>query len=159
MVSVGRVVAVAAVLQNSVAGVLCESSGCAQNSPDMYVKCPFLSGPDVLVLPEKDEDVLQKDDGLFLKDHGLFQKDAGPFKKGPDVFYRCRNPLPFPFFPISLLICAPARPRVNIIMCVHFPSSGVRLKNMPYNISLYQPVTNKFQKSSGKTVRYVWLLS
>ena len=52
----------------------------------MYVKCPFLSGPDVLVLPEKDEDVLQKDDGLFLKDHGLFQKDAGLFKKGPDVF-------------------------------------------------------------------------
>ena len=145
-------VAVAAVLQNSVAGVLCEASGCARDSPDMYVKCPFLSGPDVLVLPEKDEDVLQKDDGLFLKDHGLF-------KKGPDVFCRCRNPLPFPFFPISLLICAPARPRVNIIMCVHFPSSGVRLKNMPYNISLYQPVTNKFQKSSGKTVRYVWLLS
>ena len=32
----------------------------------------FLSGPDVLVLPEKDEAVLQKDDGLFLKDHGLF---------------------------------------------------------------------------------------
>ena len=145
MVSVGRVVAVAAVLQNSVAGVLCESSGCAQNSPDMYVKCPFLSGPDVLVLPEKDEAVLQK--------------DAGPFKKGPDVFYRCRNPLPFPFFPISLLICAPARPRVNIIMCVHFPSSGVRLKNMSYNISLYQSVTSLFQKSSGKTVRYVWLLS
>ena len=145
MVSVGRVVAVAAVLQNSVVGVLCESSGCVRNSPDMYVKCPFLSGPDVLALPEKDEAVLQK--------------DAGPFKKGPDVFYRCRNPLPFPFFPISLLICAPARPRVNIIMCVHFPSSGVRLKNMPYNISLYQPVTNKFQKSSGKTVRYVWLLS
>ena len=109
------------------------------------VVCPFLSGPDVLVLPEKDEAVLQK--------------DAGPFKKGPDVFYRCRNPLPFPFFPISLPIYAPARPRVNIIMCVHFPSSGVRLKNMSYNISLYQPVTNKFQKSSGKTVRYVWLLS
>ena len=86
MVSVGRVVAVAAVLQNSVAGVLCEASGCARDSPDMYVKCPFLSGPDVLVLPEKDEDVLQKDDGLFLKDHGLFQKDAGLFKKGPDVF-------------------------------------------------------------------------
>ena len=145
-------VAVAAVLQNSVAGVLCESSGCAQNSPDMYVKCPFLSGPDVLVLPEKDEDVLQKDDGLFLKDHGLF-------KKGPDVFCRCRNPLPFPFFPFSPPVYAPARPRVDIIMCVHFPSSGVRLKNMPYNISLYQPVTNKFQKSSGKTVRYVWLLS
>jgi hypothetical protein len=145
VVSAKRVVAVAALLQNSVAGVLCESSGCAQNSPDMYVKCPFLSGPDVLVLPEKDEAVLQK--------------DAGPFKKGPDVFYRCRNPLPFPFFPISLLICAPARPRVNIIMCVHFPSSGVRLKNMSYNISLYQSVTNKFQKSSGKTVRYVWLLS
>ena len=39
----------------------------------------FLSGPDVLVLLEKDEAVLQKDDGLFLKDHGLF-------KKGPDVF-------------------------------------------------------------------------
>ena len=159
-------VAVAAVLQNSVAGVLCEASGCARDSPDMYVKCPFLSGPDVLVLPEKDEAVLQKDDGLFLKDHGLFQKDAGLFKKGPDVFCRCRNPLPFPFppipfpfFPISLPIYAPARPRVNIIMCVHFPSSGVRLKNMPCNISLYQPVTNKFQKSSGKTVRYVWLLS
>ena len=116
----------------------------------------FLSGPDVLVLPEKDEAVLQKDDGLFLKDHGLF-------KKGPDVFCRCRNPLPFPFFPFSLPVyapvCAPARPRVNIIMCVHSPSSGVRLKNMSYNISLYQPVTNKFQKSSGKTVRYVWLLS
>ena len=112
------------------------------------VVCPFLSGPDVLVLPEKDEAVLQKDDGLFLKDHGLFQKDAGPFKKGPDVFYRCRNPLPFPFFPFSppvyAPVCAPARPRVNIIMCVHFPSSGVRLKNMSYNISLYQPVTNKF---------------
>ena len=127
------------------------------------VVCPFLSGPDVLVLPEKDEAVLQKDDGLFLKDHGLFQKDAGPFKKGPDVFYRCRNPLPFPFFPFSppvyAPVCAPARPRVNIIMCVHFPSSGVRLKNMSYNISLYQPVTNLFQKSSGKTVRYVWLLS
>ena len=120
------------------------------------VVCPFLSGPDVLVLPEKDEAVLQKDDGLFLKDHGLF-------KKGPDVFCRCRNPLPFPFFPFSppvyAPVCAPARPRVNIIMCVHFPSSGVRLKNMSYNISLYQPVTNKFQKSSGKTVRYVWLLS
>ncbi len=163
MVSEGWVVAVAAVLQNSVAGVLCEASGCARDSPDMYVKCPFLSGPDVLVLPEKDEAVLQKDDGLFLKDHGLFQKDAGPFKKGPDVFYRCRNPLPFPFFPFSppvyAPVCAPARPRVNIIMCVHFPSSGVRLKNMSYNISLYQPVTNKFQKSSGKTVRYVWLLS
>ena len=57
---------------------------------------PFLSGPDVLVLPEKDEAVLQKDDGLFLKDHGLF-------KKGPDVFCRCRNPLPFPFFPILSL--------------------------------------------------------
>ena len=156
MVSEGWVVAVAAVLQNSVAGVLCEASGCARDSPDMYVKCPFLSGPDVLVLPEKDEDVLQKDDGLFLKDHGLF-------KKGPDVFCRCRNSLPFPFFPFSppvyAPVCAPARPRVNIIMCVHFPSSGVRLKNMSYNISLYQPVTNKFQKSSGKTVRYVWLLS
>ena len=112
----------------------------------------FLSGPDVLVLPEKDEAVLQKDDGLFLKDHGLF-------KKGPDVFCRCRNPLPFPFFPFSPPVYAPARPRVDIIMCVHFPSSGVRLKNMPYNIFLYQPVTNKFQKSSGKTVRYVWLLS
>lgn len=163
MVSEGWVVAVAAVLQNSVVGVLCEASGCARDSPDMYVKCPFLSGPDVLVLPEKDEAVLQKDDGLFLKDHGLFQKDAGPFKKGPDVFYRCRNPLPFPFFPFSppvyAPVCAPARPRVNIIMCVHFPSSGVRLKNMSYNISLYQPVTNLFQKSSGKTVRYVWLLS
>ena len=149
MVSVGRVVAVAAVLQNSVAGVLCESSGCARNSPDMYVKCPFLSGPDVLVLSEKDEAVLQK--------------DAGPFKKGPDVSCRCRNPLPFPFFPFSppvyAPVCAPARPRVNIIMCVPFPSSGVRLKNMSYNMSLYQPVTNKFQKSSGKTVRYVWLLS
>lgn len=152
-------VAVAAVLQNSVAGVLCESSGCVRNSPDTYVVYPFLSGPDVLVLPEKDEAVLQKDDGLFLKDHGLFQKDAGPFKKGPDVFYRCRNPLPFPFFPFSPPVYAPARPRVDIIMCVHFPSSGVRLKNMSYNISLYQPVTNKFQKSSGKTVRYVWLLS
>ena len=151
-VSVERVVAVAAVLQNSVVGVLCESSGCVRNSPDMYVKCPFLSGPDVLVLPEKDEAVLQKDDGLFLKDHGLF-------KKGPDVFCRCRNPLPFPFFPFSPPVYAPARPRVDIIMCVHFPSSGVRLKNMPCNISLYQPVTNKFQKSSGKTVRYVWLLS
>jgi len=163
VVSEGWVVAVAAVLQNSVVGVLCESSGCVRNSPDMYVKCPFLSGPDVLVLPEKDEAVLQKDDGLFLKDHGLFQKDAGPFKKGPDVFCRCRNPLPFPFFPFSppvyAPVCAPARPRVNIIMCVHFPSSGVRLKNMPYNISLYQSVTNLFQKSSGKTVRYVWLLS
>ena len=145
MVSVGRVVAVAAVLQNSVAGVLCESSGCAQNSPDMYVKCPFLSGPDVLVLPEKDEAVLQK--------------DAGPFKKGPDVFYRCRNPLPFPFFPISLLICAPARPRVNIIMCICFPASGRHHKNMFCNTTVNQPVTNKFQKSSGKTVRYVWLLS
>ena len=64
MVSEGWVVAVAAVLQNSVVGVLCESSGCARNSPDMYVKCPFLSGPDVLVLSEKDEAVLQKDDGL-----------------------------------------------------------------------------------------------
>lgn len=148
--------AVAAVLQNSVAGVLCESSGCVRNSPDTYVVYPFLSGPDVLVLPEKDEAVLQKDDGLFLKDHGLF-------KKGPDVFCRCRNPLPFPFFPFSppvyAPVCAPARPRVNIIMCVPFPSSGVRLKNMSYNISLYQSVTNKFQKSSGKTVRYVWLLS
>ena len=130
------------------------------------VVCPFLSGPDVLALPEKDEAVLQKDDGLFLKDHGLFQKDAGLFKKGPDVFCRCRNPLPFPFppipfpfFPLSLPIYAPARPRVNIIMCVPFPSSGVRLKNMSYNISLYQPLTNKIQKSSGKTVRYVWLLS
>lgn len=148
--------AVAAVLQNSVAGVLCESSGCVRNSPDTYVVYPFLSGPDVLVLPEKDEAVLQKDDGLFLKDHGLF-------KKGPDVFCRCRNPLPFPFFPFSppvyAPVCAPARPRVNIIMCVPFPSSGVRLKNMSYNISLYQPVTSLFQKSSGKTVRYVWLLS
>ena len=148
-VSVERVVAVAAVLQNSVAGVLSEASGCARNSPDTYVVCPFLSGPDVLALPEKDEAVLQKDAGLF--------------KKGPDVFCRCRNPLPFPFFPFSppvyAPVCAPARPRVNIIMCVHFPSSGVRLKNMSYNISLYQPVTNKFQKSSGKTVRYVWLLS
>lgn len=163
MVSEGWVVAVAAVLQNSVAGVLSGASGCARNSPDTYVVYPFLSGPDVLVLLEKDEAVLQKDDGLFLKDHGLFQKDAGPFKKGPDVFYRCRNPLPFPFFPFSppvyAPVCAPARPRVNIIMCVPFPSSGVRLKNMSYNISLYQPVTNKFQKSSGKTVRYVWLLS
>ena len=28
--------------------------------------------PGLLVLPEKDEAVLQKDDGLFLKDHGLF---------------------------------------------------------------------------------------
>ena len=151
-VSAKRVVAVAAVLQNSVVGVLCEASGCARNSPDTYVVCPFLSGPDVLVLPEKDEAVLQKDDGLFLKDHGLF-------KKGPDVFCRCRNPLPFPFFPFSPPVYAPARPRVDIIMCVPFPSSGVRLKNMSYNISLYQPVTNKFQKSSGKTVRYVWLLS
>ena len=158
--------AVAAVLQNSVVGVLCESSGCVRNSPDMYVKCPFLSGPDVLALPEKDEAVLQKDDGLFLKDHGLFQKDAGPFKKGPDVFYRCRNPLPFPFlshsfpfFPISLLICAPARPRVNIIMCICFPASGRHHKNMFCNTTVNQPVTNKFQKSSGKTVRYVWLLS
>ena len=62
-------------------------------------------------------------------------------------------------FSLSRLICAPARPRVNIIMCVHSPSSGVRLKNMSYNISLYQPVTSLFQKSSGKTVRYVWLLS
>ena len=149
-------VAVAAVLQNSVAGVLSGASGCARNSPDTYVVYPFLSGPDVLVLLEKDEAVLQKDDGLFLKDHGLF-------KKGPDVFCRCRNPLPFPFFPFSppvyAPVCAPARPRVNIIMCVPFPSSGVRLKNMSYNISLYQSVTNKFQKSSGKTVRYVWLLS
>ena len=152
MVSEGWVVAVAAVLQNSVAGVLSGASGCARNSPDTYVVYPFLSGPDVLVLPEKDEAVLQEDDGLFLKDHGLF-------KKGPDVFCRCRNPLPFPFFPFSPPVYAPARPRVDIIMCVHFPSSGVRLKNMPYNISLYQPVTNKFQKSSGKTVRYVWLLS
>ena len=163
MVSEGWVVAVAAVLQNSVVGVLCEASGCARNSPDTYVVYPFLSGPDVLALPEKDEAVLQKDDGLFLKDHGLFQKDAGPFKKGPDVFCRCRNPLPFPFFPFSppvyAPVCAPARPRVNIIMCVHFLSSGVRLKNMSYNISMYQSVTNKFQKSSGKTVRYVWLLS
>ena len=149
-------VAVAAVLQNSVAGVLSGASGCARNSPDTYVVYPFLSGPDVLVLLEKDEAVLQKDDGLFLKDHGLF-------KKGPDVFCRCRNPLPFPFFPFSppvyAPVFAPARPRVNIIMCVHFPSSGVRLKNMSYNISLYQSVTNLFQKSSGKTVRYVWLLS
>ena len=149
-------VAVAAVLQNSVAGVLSGASGCARNSPDTYVVYPFLSGPDVLVLLEKDEAVLQKDDGLFLKDHGLF-------KKGPDVFCRCRNSLPFPFFPFSppvyAPVCAPARPRVNIIMCVPFPSSGVRLKNMSYNISLYQPVTSLFQKSSGKTVRYVWLLS
>ena len=120
-VSAKRVVAVAAVLQNSVVGVLCEASGCARNSPDTYVVCPFLSGPDVLVLPEKDEAVLQKDDGLFLKDHGLF-------KKGPDVFCRCRNPLPFPFFPFSPPVYAPARPRVDIIMCVPFPSSGVRLK-------------------------------
>ena len=155
-VSAKRVVAVAAVLQNSVVGVLCEASGCARNSPDTYVVYLFLSGPDVLVLLEKDEAVLQKDDGLFLKDHGLF-------KKGPDVFCRCRNPLPFPFFPFSppvyAPVCAPARPRVNITMCVHFPSSGVRLKNMSYNISLYQPVTSLFQKSSGKTVIYVWLLS
>ena len=93
MVSEGWVVAVAAVLQNSVAGVLSGASGCARNSPDTYVVYPFLSGPDVLALPEKDEAVLQKDDGLFLKDHGLF-------KKGPDVFCRCRNPLPFPFPPI-----------------------------------------------------------
>ena len=113
--------AVAALLQNSVAGVLCESSGCARNSPDMYVKCPFLSGPDVLVLSEKDEAVLQKDDGLFLKDHGLFQKDAGPFKKGPDVFYRCRNPLPFPFFsrsffpfPPHMRTRTPAREYYNV---------------------------------------------
>ena len=62
----------AAVLQNSVAGVLSGASGCARNSPDTYVVCPFLSGPDVLALPEKDEAVLQKDAGLFLKDHGLF---------------------------------------------------------------------------------------
>lgn len=48
------------------------ASGCARNSPDTYVVYLFLSGPDVLVLPEKDEAVLQKDDGLFLKDHGLF---------------------------------------------------------------------------------------
>ena len=135
------------------------------NRPDVYGILRICSGmsfpfrPGLLVLPEKDEAVLQKDDGLFLKDHGLF-------KKGPDVFCRCRNPLPFPFppipfpfFPFSPPVYAPARPRVNIIMCVPFPSSGVRLKNMPCNISLYQPVTNKFQKSSGKTVRYVWLLS
>ena len=136
----------------------------------MYVKCPFLSGPDVLVLPEKDEAVLQKDDGLFLKDHGLFQKDAGLFKKGPDVFCRCRNPLPFPFPPVPFPffpfsppvyapVCAPARPRVNIIMCICFPSSGRHRKNMLCNTAVNQPVTNLFQKSSGKTVRYVWLLS
>ena len=146
------------------------------NRPDVYGILRICSGmsfpfrPGLLVLPEKDEAVLQKDDGLFkkddglfLKDDGLFPKDAGPFKKGPDVFCRCRNPLPFPFFPFSppvyAPVCAPARPRVNIIMCVHFPSSGVRLKSMSYNISLYQPVTDLFQKSSGKTVRYVWLLS
>ena len=106
-VSAKRVVAVAAVLQNSVVGVLCESSGCVRNSPDMYVKCPFLSGPDVLVLPEKDEAVLQK--------------DAGPFKKGPDVFYRCRNPLPFPFFsrsffpfPPHMRTRTPAREYYNV---------------------------------------------
>ena len=71
------------------------------------VVCPFLSGPDVLVLPEKDEAVLQK--------------DAGPFKKGPDVFYRCRNPFPFPFFPFSphrLRTCmrtrTPAREYYNV---------------------------------------------
>lgn len=154
--------AVAAVLQNSVE-VFCV------NRPDVYGILRICSGmsfpfrPGLLVLPEKDEAVLQKDDGLFLKDHGLFQKDAGLFKKGPDVFCRCRNSLPFPFFPFSppvyAPVCAPARPRVNIIMCVPFPSSGVRLKNMSYNISLYQPVTSLFQKSSGKTVRYVWLLS
>ncbi len=72
-------VAVAAVLQNSVIGVLCEASGRARNPPDTYVAGPFLSGPDVLVFSEKDEAVFQKDQGLFLKDHGLF-------KKGPDVF-------------------------------------------------------------------------
>ncbi|WP_304383862.1 hypothetical protein, partial [Phocaeicola sartorii] len=79
----------AAVLQNSVVGVLCEASGCARNSPDTYVVCPFLS-------------------------HS------------------------FPFLlTVYAPVCAPARPRVNITMCVHFPSSGVRLKNMSYNISLY----------------------
>ena len=88
-------VAVAAVLQNSVAGVLSGASGCARNSPDTYVVYPFLSGPDVLVLSEKDEAVLQK--------------DAGPFKKAPDVFCRCRNPLPFPFFPILSLFSSRLR--------------------------------------------------
>ena len=97
---------------------------------------PFLSGPDVLVLLEKDEAVLQKDDGLFLKDHGLF-------KKGPDVFCRCRNPPPFQ---ISAPVFAPARPCADIIMCVSFPTSGGCLKNMSYNISYYQHVTNVFPK-------------
>ena len=113
-VSAKRVVAVAAVLQNSVVGVLCEASVCARNSPDTYVVCPFLS-------------------------HS------------------------FPFFPFSLPVyapvCAPARPRVNIIMCVHFPSSGRHHKNMFCNTTVNQPVTNLFQKSSRKTGRYVWLLS
>ena len=53
-------VAVVALLQNSVAGVLCKVSGRARNSPDTYVVGPFLSGSDVLVLSEKDEAVLPK---------------------------------------------------------------------------------------------------
>ena len=71
MVSEGWVVAVAAVLQNSVE-VFCV------NRPDVYGILRICSGmsfpfrPGLLVLPEKDEAVLQKDDGLFLKDHGLF---------------------------------------------------------------------------------------
>ncbi|WP_300511932.1 hypothetical protein, partial [uncultured Phocaeicola sp.] len=43
-VSGGWVVAVAAVLQNSVVGILCEASGRARDSPDTYVAGPFLSG-------------------------------------------------------------------------------------------------------------------
>ena len=125
-------VAVAAVLQNSVVGILCEASGRARNSPDTYVAGPFFSGPDVLVLSEKDEDVFQKDQGLFFKDQGLF-------KKGPDVFCRCRNPISAPVF-------APARPCADIIMCVCFSTSGGCLKNMSYNISYYQHVTNVFPK-------------
>lgn len=128
-VSGGWVVAVAAVLQNSVVGILCEASGRARDSPDTYVAGPFFSGPDVLVLSEKDQ-------GLFLKDHGLF-------KKGPDVFCRCRNPPPFQ---ISAPVFAPARPCADIIMCVSFPTSGGCLKNMSYNISYYQHVTNVFPK-------------
>ena len=122
-------VAVAAVLQNSVVGILCEASGRARDSPDTYVAGPFFSGPDVLVLSEKDQ-------GLFLKDHGLF-------KKGPDVFCRCRNPPPFQ---ISAPVFAPARPCADIIMCVSFPTSGGCLKNMSDNISYYQHVTNVFPK-------------
>ena len=65
-VSGGWVVAVAAVLQNSVVGILCEASGRARNPPDTYVAGPFFSGPDVLVFSEKDEDVFQKGPDVFL---------------------------------------------------------------------------------------------